>query len=104
MYTERKTHRIGGHEHEENYRSEGRDLPPARNHHPGKTGNEAVEQPGYLAAGYFYDPNGRSYYGAIYQFTTGDHTCEGDIKLVSISDETFIDNGHAIAWAMSQAN
>ena len=29
-----------------------------------------------LAAGYFYDPNGRSYYGAVYRFTTGDHTCE----------------------------
>lgn len=24
-----------------------------------------------LAAGYFYDPNGRSYYGAVYRFTTG---------------------------------
>ena len=57
-----------------------------------------------LAAGYFYDPNGRSYYGAVYRFTTGDHTCEGDIKLVGISDETFIDNGHAIAWAMTKAN
>ena len=55
-----------------------------------------------LAAGYFYDPNGRSYYGAVYRFTTEDHTCEGDIKLVSVSDETFIDNGHAIAWAMSK--
>lgn len=57
-----------------------------------------------LAAGYFYDPNGRSYYGAVYRFTTEDHTCEGDIKLVSVSDETFIDNGHAMAWAMSKAN
>ena len=57
-----------------------------------------------LAAGYFYDPNGRSYYGAVYRFTTEDHTCEGDIKLVSVSDETFVDNGHAMAWAMSKAN
>lgn len=56
-----------------------------------------------LAAGYSYNPNGRSYYGAIYRFTTTDHTCEGEIKLVSISDETFEDNGHAIAWAMSKA-
>ena len=37
-----------------------------------------------------------------YRFTTEDHTCEGEIKLVSISDETFLDNGHAIAWAMQQ--
>ena len=43
-----------------------------------------------LAAGYFYDPNGRSYYGAVYRFTT------------EVSDETFIDNGHAMAWAMSE--
>ena len=57
-----------------------------------------------LAAGYFYDPNGRSYYGAVYRFTTEDHTCEGEIKLVSVSDENFIDNGHAMAWAMSKAN
>lgn len=57
-----------------------------------------------LAAGYSYDPSGRSYYGAIYRFTTADHTCEGEIKLVSVSDETFKDNGHAIAWAMSKAN
>ena len=53
-----------------------------------------------LVAGYFYNPNGRSYYGAIYRFTTGDHTCEGQIELVSISEDTFEDNGHAIAWAM----
>ncbi len=54
-----------------------------------------------LVAGYFYNPNGRSYYGAIYRFTTDDHTCEGQIELVSISEDTFEDNGHAIAWAMA---
>lgn len=57
-----------------------------------------------LAAGYYYDPNGRSYYGALYRFTTADHTCEGRIELASVSSETFADNGHAIAWAMSKAN
>ena len=56
-----------------------------------------------LIAGYFYDPNGRSYFGAAYRFITADHTCEGEIELVNISDETFADNGHAIAWAMSEA-
>lgn len=54
-----------------------------------------------LVAGYFYDPNGRSYYGATYRFTTADHTCEGRVELVSISEDTFEDNGHAIAWAMA---
>ena len=54
-----------------------------------------------LVAGYFYSPNGRSYYGAVYRFTTTDHTCEGQVELVSISEDTFEDNGHAIAWAMA---
>ena len=55
-----------------------------------------------LIAGYYYNPNGRCYYGATYRFITADHTVEGAVKLESISDETFIDNGHAIAWAMSR--
>ena len=54
-----------------------------------------------LVAGYFYSPNGRCYYGATYRFTTADHTCEGRVELVSISEDTFEDNGHAIAWAMA---
>ena len=54
-----------------------------------------------LVAGYYYNPNGRCYYGATYRFTTADHTCEGRVELVSISEDTFEDNGHAIAWAMA---
>ena len=53
-----------------------------------------------LVAGYFYNPNGRCYYGATYRFTTADRTCGGEVELVSISEDTFEDNGHAIAWAM----
>ena len=53
-------------------------------------------------AGYYYHPNGLCYYGAIYRFTTADHTIEGKVELVRISDDSFIDNGHAIAWAMKQ--
>ena len=56
-----------------------------------------------LTAGYYYDPNGRSYYGALYRYTTSDRSCEAEIELVAISDETYTDNGHAIAWAMSKA-
>ena len=55
-----------------------------------------------LIAGYYYNPNGKCYYGATYRFTTTDHTVEGTVKLENISDETFTDNGHAIAWAMSR--
>ena len=57
-----------------------------------------------LVAGYYYNPNGQSYYGAIYRFTTADHTCEGKIELVDIAEDTFADNGHAMAWAMSKAD
>ena len=54
-----------------------------------------------LIAGYTYNRNGNCYYGAIYRFTTADHSIEGEVKLESISEETFADNGHAIAWAMN---
>ena len=56
-----------------------------------------------LFAGYFYRPDNKCYYGATYRFTTSDHTCEGEIRLDEISEETFADNGHAIAWAISRA-
>ena len=55
-----------------------------------------------LVAGYYF--NGRhenNYYSAIFEFTTQDHTCEGEITLTSISDEFFEDDGHAIAWAIA---
>ena len=55
-----------------------------------------------LLAGHFYNGAGKpSYYGAVYEFTTDDHTCEGQIKLVCAA-AAFEDNGHAIAWAMQQ--
>lgn len=54
-----------------------------------------------LMAGYYYSGrNANSYFGAVYDFTTDDHTCEGEIRLTAVSDEMFKDNGHAIAWAM----
>jgi hypothetical protein len=54
-----------------------------------------------LVAGYYFNPDGRCYYGATYRFITANHTCEGQVELVSISEDTFEDNGHAIAWAMA---
>lgn len=56
-----------------------------------------------LMAGYSYQGRGEnSYFGAAYEFTTDDHTCEGEIRLIAISEEFFEDNGHAVAWAMQQ--
>ena len=55
-----------------------------------------------LMAGYYYSGrNANSYVGAVYEFTTDDHTCEGEIRLTAVSDKMFEDNGHAIAWAMA---
>lgn len=57
-----------------------------------------------LIAGYYYRPDHKNYYGAIYTFTTADHTCEGKVQLVTTSEETFEDNGHAIAWCIANCN
>lgn len=54
-----------------------------------------------LLAGYYYSGrNADCYFGAVYTFTTDNHTCEGEIMLAAVSDGMFPDNGHAIAWAM----
>lgn len=57
-----------------------------------------------LATAYRYKRSGSGYYGAIYRFTTKNHTIEGEIELVETSEEIFQDNGHAIAWALAKAN
>ena len=31
-----------------------------------------------------------------------DLSCEGEIRLIAVSEERFEDNGHALAWAMQQ--
>ena len=55
-----------------------------------------------LLAGHYYSGRGQnSFYGAVYEYTTEDHTCEGQIRLTAVSEELFEDNGHAIAWAMA---
>ena len=55
-----------------------------------------------LMAGYYYSGrNANSYFGAVYEFTTDDHTCEGEIRLRAASDVEFEDDGHAVAWAMA---
>lgn len=55
-----------------------------------------------IMAGYSYQRRGQdSYYVAVYEWTTRDHTCEGEIVLTAISDGFFADNGSAVAWAMA---
>ena len=56
-----------------------------------------------LLAGYYYNGRNKScYFGAVYEFLTDDHSCEGTIGLCAVSEVEFEDDGHAIAWAMSQ--
>ena len=56
----------------------------------------------FLIAGYYWNGPGQpTYFGATYEFTTDDHTCEGEIRLTAVSEVEFEDNGHAIAWAMN---
>ena len=55
-----------------------------------------------LVAGYYYQHNKPCYYGAVYEYLSDDHTCEGAIGLAAASEVEFEDDGHAIAWAMAQ--
>ncbi len=56
-----------------------------------------------LLAGYYYTgQNKPCYFGAVYEFLTDDHSCEGTIGLCTVSEVEFEDDGHAIAWAMNQ--
>lgn len=57
-----------------------------------------------LLAGYYYEyGNAHEYFGAVYEYLSDDHTCEGKIGLRFISDLAFYDAGHAIEWAMKEA-
>lgn len=54
-----------------------------------------------LLAGYYYmGARQPCWFGAVYKFSTADHSCEGRIALRNISQCFFEDEGHAIAWAM----
>ena len=57
-----------------------------------------------VIAGYYYNgQNKPCYFGAVYEFLSEDHTCEGAIGLRDASGIEFEDDGHAIAWAISRA-
>ena len=54
-----------------------------------------------LLAGYYYEYKKPCYFGAAYEFTGADRTCEGEVRLTAVSEERFEDDGHAIQWAMN---
>ena len=56
-----------------------------------------------LVAGYYWNGPGKAcYFGACYEFLGDDHTCEGMVGLRAASRAEHIDDGHAIAWAITQ--
>ena len=56
----------------------------------------------FLVAGYCYVPHNGCYFGAVYEHVDNDLTCNGNVKLIAVSDKLFDDNGHALEWAMRQ--
>ena len=50
-----------------------------------------------ICLGYYYSPDGKSYYAATYAFTgKGKHTCEDECILKYITPERYEDEGHAL--------
>lgn len=56
-----------------------------------------------LLAGYYYTGTGRDWFAAVYRFDSDDQSCEAPIVLRKISQDFFEDEGHAIAWAISES-
>ena len=56
-----------------------------------------------LLAGYYYGGRNKPcWFGAIYEHLDDNLSCEGEIGLREVSNLSFEDEGHAIAWAISQ--
>ena len=57
-----------------------------------------------LLAGHWYNPDGKSWIAAVYEFLDDDATSVEDfIGIREISTERFEDAGHAIEWAIKNA-
>ena len=57
-----------------------------------------------LLAGHWYNPDGKSWIAAVYEFLDDDATDSEDfIGICEVAEERFTDNGHAIAWAIQNA-
>ena len=57
-----------------------------------------------LLAGHWYNPDGKSWIAAVYEFLDDNETSSEDfIGIREVSEERFTDNGHAIAWAIKNA-
>ena len=58
-----------------------------------------------LLAGHYYNGRGKpSFFGAVYEFLSDDTGCEAEIGIREVSGVEFEDAGHAIEWAIKNAN
>ena len=58
-----------------------------------------------IMAGHYYNGRGKpSFFGAVYEFLTEDSGCEAEIGIREVSGVEFEDAGHAIEWAIKNAN
>ena len=56
-----------------------------------------------ILAGYFFNgKNNPCFFGAVYEYLTEDHSCEGMVGLRAASEVEFECDGAAVAWAMRQ--
>lgn len=57
-----------------------------------------------ILVGHYYHNDGNCYFVAVYEFLDDEdtHTCEDFIGIRTVSEHRFVDDGHAIEWALKQ--
>ena len=56
-----------------------------------------------VITGYYYSGPGQPcYYGAVYEWLSEDHSCEGAVGLRAVSEVEFEHDGDAVVWGISR--
>ena len=56
-----------------------------------------------VITGYYYNGPGQPcYYGAVYEWLSEDHSCEGTVGLRVVSEVEFEHDGDAVVWGIGQ--
>ena len=56
-----------------------------------------------MITGHYYNGPGKPcYYGAVYEWLSDDHSCEGAVGLRAVSEVEFEHDGDAVVWGMGQ--
>ena len=68
----------------------------------GMDGKTLVYGDRVLLAGHYWMGIGMpSWFGAVYEYLTDAHSCEGEVELRAVSEVRFQDEGHAVEWALT---